>query len=114
MHDGYFEFHLAQTRGCFTGKQPATDDRDALFYFSHFSQGKGVANRAQINDVTQANTRYGRSHRPTAHRQASLVKLDRFAVAQDSETAVDIELGHDRIEARLDLVRLIPARIDNG
>ncbi len=83
MHDADFEFQLPQTGRRFAGQQSAAHDDDRFLQLRHLAQSERVANRPQIDNITQADAGDGRTDGATAHRQTSLVKLDRLAISQE-------------------------------
>ena len=104
MHHAHFKFQPPQAGRDFTGQQPAADDHDRFLQVCHLSQGERVANRPQVDHVTEASARYRRPHRTAPHSQARFVEFDAFTVAQDRKTPLDVELSNDGAEARLDFV----------
>src|SRR5205085_9209963 len=79
----------------------------------HFAKGERVADRAEIDHVAEPDTRDRRTHRPATHRKARFIELDRLTVAEDREPAIDVDLRDHGREARLDLVLLVPMRIQH-
>ena len=108
MHEADLQFHHSQTRCRLTREQPAADDYDGFLQVRHLAQGQRVTNCPQVNHVSEADARHRWPHWAAAHRQARFVEFNAFTVGEHGQTAVDIELGYNRAESRLDFVRLIP------
>ena len=108
MHEADFQFHHPQTRRRLTREQSAADDYDGFLQVRHLAQGQRVTNCPQINDVSEADACHRWPHWAAAHRKAGFVEFNAFAVREHGQTPVDIELGYNRAESRLDFVRLIP------
>src|SRR3981081_1537349 len=113
MHYADLEFQHAQAGRGFTGEQSTTHHTDCLFKVRHFAKRERVADGAQINNVTEVDTCDRRPHWPASHGETSLVKFDALAIAEHGQTTVDVELCDDSAKACLDLVRMVPARIDD-
>src|ERR1700694_1411897 len=114
VHQAHLELHRAQTGGRFAREQSAADHHDGLLQVRHFAEGERVPDRPQINYVAQVYTRHRRPHRTASHRKTRLVEFDAFAIPEHSQAPVDVELFDDRAEARLDLMRMVPAWIEEG
>ena len=112
MHHAHFHFHHPQTRRDFAGEQAAADDHDGFFQVSHFAQRERVANRPEINHVSEIHACDRWPHWPATHGQTRFREFDAFAVAQNRQTPLDVELLHDRGEAGLDFVRIEPALLE--
>src|SRR6267378_888062 len=97
MHYADLEFQHAQAGRSFTGEQSTTHHHDCPFQVRHFAKRKGVADGAQINNVTEVDTCDRRPHRPASHGETSLVKFDALAVAASNDEIVALnhlgELG---------------------
>jgi hypothetical protein len=112
MHHRYFEFHRAQTGRRFTRQQTAANHYDGLLQVAHFAQSESVTHRAEINYVSEIYARDRRSDRSASHRQTSFLKLDALPVAEHGQAALNVELLDDRAQPHLDLVFVVPMRID--
>ena len=113
MHHADLEFQLAQTRRRFAGEEPAAHHHDGFLQRRHLAQGERVPDGAKINHIAEADTGDRGPERPASHGQAGFVELNRLAISQDSEPAIDIDLGDHRREARLDFVLLVPMRVED-
>src|SRR5256886_6785855 len=70
------------------------------------------AYRSLVNYVAKINAGCRRTHRAAAHRQASLIVLDAFAIGRHCQTPLDIELCCDCAKACLDFVSLKPLLVE--
>jgi hypothetical protein len=90
MHHAHFHFHLPQAGGHFAREQSAADHHHVFLVLGHFPQSKCITHAAQVNDVTQTDTRNRRPPWTAAHREASFIKLDALTVAQHRYPAIDV------------------------
>src|SRR5207248_4588740 len=73
MHHADFEFQLTQASRRFAGQQSTADDNNRLLQVCHLAQRERIANRSQINNISQAHSRDWRPDGTTAHRETCLV-----------------------------------------
>src|SRR6266478_4733509 len=111
MHDGDLQFHCAQTRCRLAREQSTTNDYDGLLQVRHLAQGQRVTNCPEVNHIAKTDAGNRWSDRAAAHGEAGFVEFNAFAVREHSQTPVDVKLGHNRAESRLDFVRLVPVFI---
>ena len=79
----------------------------------HFSERERVPDGAKINYIAEPDAGDRGTERPASHGQAGLIELNRLAVSQHGEPAIDIDLGDHRGKAGLDFVLLVPVRVEN-
>src|ERR1051325_4564015 len=111
MHDVHLEFELTQTCGSFTGQETPANNYDRLLQLSHFAQGEAIADCSQVNNVSQPHSRTRWLGRATSHRQAGLIKFNRFAIPENRQPTVDIQLRDYSAEPSFDLMGLIPVGV---
>src|SRR6201995_3120987 len=102
MHETDLEFHRAQAGRGFAGQQSAADYHDGFLVGAHLAECERIANRAQVNDIAEANPRHRRTQRTAPGSKTSLIKLDAFAIPEDSDTTINIKLRDDGAEPRFD------------
>ena len=106
--DRHLALGLPESGSGFHGDEPAADHHDVAFQRGHFPERLRVGKGAQVDDVTQVAARDGRPERAAAGGKAGFFELDGLPVAQHGEMAVNVELGHYRVEPQIDLVLLVP------